>query len=118
MPINRDELLAKDVVRPPVEVSVPKWGSVLLRYPTFAEWYSITATMRECQASHKEPQADLIARLVAVVVSSPEGNRILSDAEAVRLLEKDFVPMMAVWARAWETVMRMTEADMEATEKN
>ena len=118
MPINRDELLSKDIVRPPVEVSVPKWGSVLLRYPTFAEWYSITCPVRELHKQGKEPTADLIARLVAIVVSTPDGNRQISDAEAVRLLEKAPEPMMAVWIEAFATVMRMNDEDLEATEKN
>jgi hypothetical protein len=116
MPIGREDILKRSTPRPPVEVPIAEWGSVLLRYPTFAEWYSVVQPMR--QLAGAEPSADLIARAVAVVLSNPDGSRMLTDHEAARLMEKEYSAVMRVWNRAWETVMKFTEADLEAAVKN
>lgn len=116
MPICRDDVLKRSAPRPPVEVAIPEWGAVLLRYPTFAEWYSIVQPMR--QLAGAEPSVDLIARAVAIVLANPDGSRMLSDPEAARLMEKEYTAVMRVWNRAWETVLKFTDADLEAAAKN
>ena len=118
MAFSREDILKRAAAKPPVEVTIPEWGTVLLRHPTFAEWYSLAQPMRQHHLDSTQPPADLIAKGAAIVLSSPEGNRLLSDAEAVRVMEKDFVPVMAVWNKAWETVLRFADTDLEVTEKN
>lgn len=118
MPISREELVKRATPKPPLEVSHPEWGSVLLRHPTFAEWYSLVHPMRQLQQTKSEPSAELIARAVAIVLANPDGTRMLTDAEAARLMEKDFAAVMRVWTQAWETVLRFTDEDLEASKKN
>ena len=118
MPLTREDMLKKAEVKPPVEVDIPGWGLVLLRYPNFGEWYALAQPARQHFTDGTQPPADLIAKCAATVLSSPEGNRILSDSEAVKVMEKDFVPVMAVWTKAWETVLRFAESDLEVAEKN
>lgn len=116
MAITRDDVMKRAAPRPPVEVSIPEWGAALLRYPTFAEWYSIVHPMRQLEG--KEPPVDLISRTVAIVLANPDGSRMLTDPEATRLMDKDFAAVMRVWNRAWETVLRFEDRDLEAAAKN
>jgi hypothetical protein len=118
MPITREDMLKRAEVKPPIEVDIPGWGLVLLRHPNFAEWYALAQPARQHFADGTQPPADLIAKCAATVLSSPEGNRILSDAEVVKVMEKDFLPVMAVWQKAWATVLRFSEEDLEGVEKN
>ena len=65
----------------PIEVTMPQSKkSVRLRYPTFAEWYSLVESHRQLEG--RDPPADLIARTLATCIAGPDGKRRLTDEEA------------------------------------
>lgn len=112
--LSKDELLAKSSFREPVPITVPTFGDLLLRFPTFKEWHNIVALHRKAEGAIS---ADVVARTLAVVIAEPDGTRMLSDSEAMKLLEKDFDAVSDIYRKAWETVLRVDDK-VEEAEKN
>lgn len=99
-----------------LEVSPPNGKPLLLRSPSFREWYDLTAAHR--QLDGKDPPADLIAKTIAVVLARPDGARMLTDAEASGLLDADPKVVMWLYVTAWETVLRNDDKAIKELEKN
>jgi hypothetical protein len=88
----------------PIEVTPPgATKSVWIRYPTFAEWYGIVAEQRKLEDA--QPTAELVAKTVATCLSDKDGKRILTDADAVVLLETKPQPVAWLYKTCWDTVL-------------
>lgn len=99
-----------------IEVTPPGAKPVLLRSPSFREWYDLTAAHRSLDG--KDPPAELIARTVAVALSRPDGSRLMTDAEASSLMDADPRVVMWLYVKSWETVLRNDDQAIKDLEKN
>ncbi len=115
MPLSKEQLRGLRPNRQPVEISVPGWpDSVLLRYPTFAEWHEVVALNSQAEGS---PPAESVAKTVGVCLGNADGSRMLSDSEALELLRQDFEAVMYLYKECWQKVLRADTA-VEQAEKN
>ena len=113
--LSKDQLLGIKPSLVPVEVSVPSWpDSVLLRHPTFQEWHGIMSSMRD--RGDKGPTDEMIVLTIGTCLSTPEGGRLLTPAEATHLLRQDPGPIMKLYEECWKTVLK-TDTALEDAEK-
>ncbi len=114
--LTKEELLAAKVHRALVTVSVPGWpDAVQLRHPTFGEWHRIISQMRA--NGDKEATAEQVAHTIGVCLAGSDGSRMLTDSEAMNLLQKDFEAVMYLYSQCWATVLRV-EGKVEEAQKN
>lgn len=110
---------ASDVLGPrtekTIEVTPPGAKPVLLRLPSFREWYDITVAHRKLDG---DPPAELIARTIAVILSRPDGSRLMTDAEAASLMDADPRVVMWLYAKGFETVLKNDDEKIKELEKN
>lgn len=117
MAANVNEVLGIGA-RPVVEVMPPgSEKSVRLRYPTFSEWYRITAEHRKCGAGN-DPPPDLIARTIAACMARDDGSRMFTDDEATAFMDADPKVVLWLYVKCFETVMRSDEESVAEVEKN
>lgn len=89
----------------PIEVTPPGTTKpVRLRYPTFAEWYALVCEQRKLEGG--DPPAELIARTVATCIAADDGSRRMTDDEAKILLGTRPQPVIWLYTKCWETVLR------------
>lgn len=106
--LTRESILSgprRDAVE--VEVAGHK---ALLRHPTFAQWRAIVARHGET----KPVSAEAAAAAVAVLLVDTNGNRLFPDADAGLLLQADPALVAGLYAKAWETVLRVDDDRVEA----
>lgn len=106
--LTRESIMAgprRDAVE--VEVAGEK---AFLRHPTFAEWRGIVARHGET----KPVAADAAAKAVAILLVDDQGRRLFPDADAALLLQADPKLVAGLYARAWETVLRVDDERVEA----
>lgn len=115
-------MLTKDRLKEAVEgrgtivVDVAGWSdSVRLRHPTFKEWHGIIGRLRGTEG--KEPPAETIAYVIGVCLANDDGSRMLTDAEATELLDRDAAAVFNLYTRCWSTVLK-ADGVIEAAEKN
>lgn len=106
--LTRESVLAGPK-RDSVEVEVAG-QKALLRHPTFAEWRAIVARHHES----KPVAAEAAARAVAVLLVDTNGNRLFPDSDAGLLLQADPSLVAGLYAKAWETVLRVDDERVEA----
>ena len=115
MPKSLDEILS--IADEPVEVRPPRAKSpVLLRWPSFDEWHSLSVAHR--QLDGKDPPAELIARTVAICVADQNGERRYKDADIPALLQTSPRLLMWLYVKCWETVLRNDEKAVKEVEGN
>jgi len=113
MAFTKEDALSRSAAKPTVVVFDKDWGDVHLRWPTFGEWHGLVVPHRKCTAAKEEASAELIARTLAVCLANPDGSRMLNDREAEKLLERDHLPVMRVYMKCWETVLKFSEDEVE-----
>jgi hypothetical protein len=114
--LSKDQLLSIKPAVVPVEVTVPSWpDSVLLRHPTFQEWHGIMSSMRD--RGEKGPTDEMIVNTIGVCLSTPEGGRLLTPAEATQLLRQEPGAIMELYGQCWKTVLKMDNALADAEKK-
>ena len=111
--ISKDALLQRQY-RPPVAVTVPVVGEVLLRYPTYAEWHSIIAAHKNVTGA---PPPEVVARTVALVLAEPDGSKMLTEAEARQMTDNDCDMVAAIYRAAIDTVLNVGK-QVDDAEKN
>lgn len=114
--LTKESLKNATPTREPVEVEVDGWSdTILLRYPTWKEWHNILKSHK--QAGEEGPPAEVIVRTIGVVLSNPDGSRMLNDNEALDLMKSDFDSILALYNKAWATVLGSGQK-LEEAEKN
>jgi hypothetical protein len=113
--LTKDQLKGIKPSRGTVEVSVPGWpDSVLLRYPTYGEWQRIVAANI---AAGNDPPPETIVQTVGTCLANPDGSRMLTDAEALALLQQDASAVVFLYKECCRTVLKV-DGQIEDAQKN
>lgn len=114
--LTKETLQSAATKREPVLVDVEGWSEpILLRHPTWKEWHNILRSHK--QAGDEGPSAETIVRTIGVVLANQDGSRMLGDNEALDLMKQDYDVVLALYEKAWETVLK-TQGKLEEAEKN
>jgi hypothetical protein len=105
--LTRESILAGPA-RDSVAVKVAGQDA-FLRHPTFAEWRGIVARHGET----KPVAAEAAAKAVATLLVDAEGNRMFPDTEIALLLQADPSIVAGLYAKAWETVLKVDDDRVE-----
>jgi hypothetical protein len=114
MPKPLDQILA--IADEPIAVTPPRSkASVLLRWPSFAEWHELSVAHRKLDG---DPPAELIARTVAICLSDADGGRRYKDEDIPELMKTSPRTLMWLYVKCWETVLRNDEKAIKDEEGN
>lgn len=111
-----DDILDLAATRPPVKLTIQPFGDVYLRYPTMEEWHQITASHRD--AKDGVASVGLIAKTIATCLADEKGERLMSQPDAGRLLDRDPRAVMALYKACFDTVLRIDDQAVDEAEKN
>ena len=87
---------------------------VYLRYPTFAEWYSLATAHRSLAGD--APPADLIAKTLTVCLCDASGKPL--GVEAAKLMQSSHRRVMWLYQKCWDTVLKSDDTVVGEIEKN
>jgi len=90
--VTKDALLSRRVAGRTKEVKIEGLGTVLLRYPLFAQWYGWIVDQNKLGGAPVPPS--MIASTIAMCLANEDGTQMLTQDEADELL--DLEPALVV----------------------